>query len=120
MNVFRQILQQLLVVRARRARRAQQGDAARRGAEADTQPHTAAQLPRLPCQDQPGGRAGDAGQRRGGAGHGRAVQRRRAHEALHADLRARRADAQEVLRAQRHIPLPGIPLHTTTNSAYFI
>lgn len=54
-----------------------------------------------------GRRASHAGQRRGGAGDGRAVQRRRAHAPLHADLRARRAVAQEVLRAQRHLPLPG-------------
>ena len=55
-----------------------------------------------------GRRAGHAGQRRGGAGDGRAQQRRRPHAALHADLRAGRAVAQEVLRAQRHLPLPGI------------
>ncbi|KAI8421329.1 hypothetical protein MSG28_008349 [Choristoneura fumiferana] len=46
-------------------------------------------------------------QRRGGAGDGRAVQRGRAHAPLHADLRAGRAVPQEVLCAQRHIPLPG-------------
>lgn len=45
----RQILQQLLVVRPRRAGRAQPRDAAGGGPEADPQPHPATQLPRLPC-----------------------------------------------------------------------
>ncbi|VVC91087.1 unnamed protein product, partial [Leptidea sinapis] len=87
-----QILQQLLVVRTRWVGRAQPRDPARRRPEADTPSHTAAQLQGLSCQDQPGDR--------------RALQRWCTHAALHADLRSGGAVTQEVLRAQRHLPLP--------------
>ena len=54
-----------------------------------------------------GGQSRDPGERRGGAGVGRAEQQRGAHAQVHADLRPRAPEPQEVLRPQRHLPLPG-------------
>ena len=54
-----------------------------------------------------GGQSRDPGERRGGAGVGRAEQQRGAHAQVHADLRPRAAEPQEVLCPQRHLPLPG-------------
>ena len=54
--------------------------------------------PKLPIQCCLGGQSRDPGERRGGAGVGRAEQQRGAHAQVHADLRPRAAEPQEVLR----------------------
>lgn len=102
-----QILQPSVVVRARRAGPAQPRDQPGRRPEADPPEDPAAELPRLSRQDHAGRLAGDARQRRRRPGDRRAVERRPADAPFHADVRFGRAESQEVLCAQRHLPLPG-------------